>query len=67
MTALHGIVAALPEIAMTPVLVGTGRRTRYARDPVRHVFGRRELRDLDARLAAVADDECRRPEQSLAA
>jgi hypothetical protein len=48
-------------------LIGTfPRRRRATRDPLAHVFQPHELRELDAHLEVIADEELRRLDASIA-
>jgi hypothetical protein len=67
MLVVLGVGPALIALAATYWLIGSSRRRRRAgRDPLSQVFQLHELRELDAHLDVVAEEELRRLDAHIA-
>jgi hypothetical protein len=67
MLVVLGVLPALIALVAMYRLIGRCRRRRSAaRDPLTHVFQPHELRDLDAHLEAIAEEELRRLDANIA-
>jgi hypothetical protein len=67
MLVVLGVGLAVIALAATYRLIGSSRRRRSAgRDPLTHVFQPHELRELDAHLDVVAEEELRRLDANIA-
>jgi hypothetical protein len=67
MPVVLGVLPALIALVALYRLVGRSRRRRRAaRDPLTHVFRPHELRELDAHLDEIAEEELRRLDANIA-